>query len=128
MSRLFEDEVVVITGGSSGIGRATAVAFAREGARVAVASRRAEESEETVRLVEAEGSEAIFIRTDVTKAAEAEALIARAEAAGGRVVKPAQKVFWGGYCGYFADPEGHIWEVAHNPFLPLDANNHISLP
>ena len=77
MSRLFEDEVVVITGGSSGIGRATAVAFAREGARVAVASRRAEESEETVRLVEAEGSEAIFIRTDVTKAAEVEALIAK---------------------------------------------------
>jgi NAD(P)-dependent dehydrogenase (short-subunit alcohol dehydrogenase family) len=77
MSRLFEGEVVVITGGSSGIGRATAIAFAREGARVAVASRRAEESEETVRLVEAEGSEAIFIRTDVARAAEVENLIAK---------------------------------------------------
>ncbi len=77
MSRLFEDEVVVITGGSSGIGRATAVAFAREGARVAVASRRAEESEETVRLVQAEGSEAIFIRTDVRNSAEVENLISK---------------------------------------------------
>jgi len=46
-------------------------------------------------------------------------LLARAEAAGGRVLKPAQDVFWGGYHGYFADPEGHVWEVAHNPFSPL---------
>jgi len=77
MSRLFEGEVVVITGGSSGIGRATALAFAREGARVAVASRRAEESEETVRLVKAEGGDAMFVKTDVTKAAEVETLIAK---------------------------------------------------
>lgn len=77
MTRLFEGEVVVITGGSSGIGRATALAFAREGARVSVASRRADESEETVRLVKAEGGEAIFVKTDVTRAKEVEALIVR---------------------------------------------------
>ena len=77
MSRLFEGEVVVITGGSSGIGRATALAFAREGAKVSVASRRSKESEETVRLVKAEGGDAMFVQTDVTKAAEVEALIAR---------------------------------------------------
>lgn len=46
-------------------------------------------------------------------------LLARAEAAGGRIVKPAQDVFWGGYVGYFADPDGHIWEAAWNPFSPL---------
>ncbi|MGZ2256957.1 VOC family protein [Roseobacter sp. A03A-229] len=46
-------------------------------------------------------------------------IIARAEAAGARILKPAQDVFWGGYHGYFADPEGHIWEVAYNPFSPL---------
>ncbi len=39
--------------------------------------------------------------------------------AGGKVLKPAADVFWGGHHGYFADPEGHIWEVAHNPFSPL---------
>ncbi|MGB3245388.1 MAG: VOC family protein [Sulfitobacter sp.] len=42
-----------------------------------------------------------------------------AEQAGGRVLKPAHDVFWGGHIGYFADPEGHIWEVAHNPFSSL---------
>ena len=46
-------------------------------------------------------------------------LLALAEAAGGRVLKPAQEVFWGGFHGYFADPDGHVWEVAHNPFSAL---------
>lgn len=51
---------------------------------------------------------------------EVDAALAVAEAAGGRVVKPGQKVFWGGYSGYFADPEDNLWEVAHNPYWPLD--------
>ena len=46
-------------------------------------------------------------------------LLAAAETAGAQVLKPAQDVFWGGHHGYFADPEGHIWEIAHNPFSPL---------
>jgi catechol 2,3-dioxygenase-like lactoylglutathione lyase family enzyme len=46
-------------------------------------------------------------------------VLAKVEAAGGKVLRPAQDVFWGGHHGYFADPEGHIWEVAHNPFSPL---------
>lgn len=46
-------------------------------------------------------------------------LLAKAEAAGGKILRPAGDVFWGGHIGYFADPEGHIWEVAHNPFSPL---------
>lgn len=48
-------------------------------------------------------------------------LLARVELVGGRVLKPACDVFWGGHHGYFADPEGHVWEVAFNPFSPLDA-------
>ncbi len=42
-------------------------------------------------------------------------MLAAAEKAGGRIVKPAQRAFWGGWYGYFADTEGHLWEVAHNP-------------
>ncbi len=51
-----------------------------------------------------------------------------AEKAGGRIVKPAQRAFWGGWYGYFADPEGHLWEVAHNPGFPIDEEGRIALP
>ncbi len=48
--------------------------------------------------------------------AEVDALLALAAEKGGKLVKPGQKVFWGGYSGYFQDPDGFLWEVAHNPF------------
>ncbi len=47
-------------------------------------------------------------------------LLADAVAAGATLVKPGQKVFWGGYSGYFADPDGFLWEVAWNPDLPIE--------
>ena len=57
--------------------------------------------------------------TDVDEAYEA------ALAAGARPLKAPEKVFWGGYSGYFADPDGHVWEVAHNPYWPLDAEGYL---
>lgn len=68
-------KVAIVTGGSSGIGRATAIAFAREGAKVAIASRRPEEGEETVRLVKEAGSDGFFVKTDVAKAADVSAMV-----------------------------------------------------
>lgn len=47
---------------------------------------------------------------------------------GARAVKKPHEVFWGGYSGYFADPDGHLWELAHNPFMDLDEAGHMSLP
>jgi hypothetical protein len=56
---------------------------------------------------------------NVASAAEVDAVMCEAIAAGARPVKPAQKTFWGGYAGYFQDPDGHLWEVVFNPaFLP----------
>ena len=52
--------------------------------------------------------------------------LAQAEQAGGRLLKPAAKVFWGGYSGYFADPDGHPWEVAHNPFCRINGDGTVS--
>lgn len=72
----FQDKVVLITGGTSGIGRATAVAFSREGASVAIAGRRVEEGNETLRLVQAKGGEGLFVRADVSRPADVESMLA----------------------------------------------------
>jgi len=60
--------------------------------------------------------------------AETDAVMQQAQQAGANIVKPAEKVFWGGYSGYFADPDGHLWEVAYNPYFPFDDNGHLKLP
>jgi catechol 2,3-dioxygenase-like lactoylglutathione lyase family enzyme len=59
---------------------------------------------------------------------DVDAAIERARAAGATVLKPARKTFWGGYAGYFADPDGHLWEVAHNPGFPLSDDGRLLLP
>lgn len=71
----FQGKVVLITGGSSGMGRAAAIAFAKAGANVVVAARRVQESSETVRLLKDTGGEATFIQTDVSRSEEIAALI-----------------------------------------------------
>jgi predicted lactoylglutathione lyase len=59
---------------------------------------------------------------------EVDAALATAEAAGGRITRPAQATDWGGYNGYFADLDGHLWEVAHNPFWPIGDDGRPTLP
>ena len=85
MAGLIAGKVALVTGASSGIGRATALAFAREGAKVVVADVTVEGGEETVAQVKKAGGEAIFVKTDVSKAVEVEALVAKAVATYGRL-------------------------------------------
>ena len=59
---------------------------------------------------------------NVNSEAEVDSVLQEAEKAGGAITKPAQKAFWGGYSGYFSDPDKFLWEVAFNPFSPLGAN------
>lgn len=58
---------------------------------------------------------------------EVTAVLAAAEKAGGRIVKPAQDAFWGGFSGYFADPDGHLWEVAWGAF-PFEDDGSLKIP
>ena len=65
------------------------------------------------------GTGAATLACNLRDKAEVADVLAKAEAAGARVLKPAHDVFWGGHIAYFADPEGHVWELAWNPFSPL---------
>jgi len=59
---------------------------------------------------------------------EVDAIMAEVKAAGATILKPAEDAFWGGYSGYFADPDGHPWEVAWNPNFPIAEDGGIKLP
>ena len=59
---------------------------------------------------------------------EVDAVLDAAAKAGGRIVREAGRAFWGGWYGYFADPDGHLWEVAHNPAFTIADDGTISLP
>jgi predicted lactoylglutathione lyase len=76
----------------------------------------------------AAGFRGVALAWNCRSAAEVDAVIERARKAGASVPKPAQKTFWGGYAGYFADPDGHFWEVAHNPHWPLSDDSRLMLP
>jgi catechol 2,3-dioxygenase-like lactoylglutathione lyase family enzyme len=64
-----------------------------------------------------EGFAGFALAHNVDSEAAVDALMAQATAAGARIVRAARKTDWGGYAGYFADPDGHLWEVAHNPLF-----------
>ena len=74
------------------------------------------------------GFSGITLAHNVATRQEVDGVLAEAVGAGGTLIKPAQETFWGGYAGYFADPDGHLWEVAHNPFWTMDDEGRVRLP
>ncbi|MCA9185674.1 MAG: VOC family protein [Pirellulaceae bacterium] len=74
------------------------------------------------------GYSAVALAQNFASEAEVDEAYRHALACGAEPRKSPQKVFWGGYSGYFADPDGHLWELAHNPFISLDERGHMCLP
>ncbi|HEY7105488.1 MAG TPA: VOC family protein [Acidimicrobiia bacterium] len=70
----------------------------------------------------------VALAVNVDSEAAVDGGLAAAVAAGGALLKPAERVFWGGYSGYFGDPDGHVWEVAYNPGWSLDERGLVRLP
>ena len=75
-----------------------------------------------------QGFSGITLARNVREPADVERLLAIAEAAGAKITKPAQDAFWGGRTGYFADPDGHLWEVAWNPHFTLTEDESLRIP
>ena len=74
------------------------------------------------------GFRGVALAINLGSEAEVDAAFASAEAAGAVIVKPPTRTEWGGYSGYFADPDGHAWELAHNPYWPLGPDGLPQLP
>ena len=69
----------------------------------------------------------ITLAINVESEAAVDAAFEAAEGAGARILKPAERADWGGYSGYFADPDGHPWEVAYNPTFPIGEDGRITI-
>jgi len=78
--------------------------------------------------VEGLGACAMTLAQNVRSRAEVDEVIATAAAAGATVTKPARETFYGGYAGYFADPDGHLWEIAWNPGFTLAEDGTLTVP
>ena len=74
------------------------------------------------------GTGAMTLAQNFSTEAEVDAAFQAALDAGATALKAPEKVFWGGYSGYWADPDGHVWEVAMNPFWPLNDDGSLTLP
>jgi hypothetical protein len=77
---------------------------------------------------EGQGFNGISLAYNARNRTEVDALLKEAATAGAKVIKPAQEAFWGGYSGYFSDPDGFLWEVAWNPHFPIAEDGSIRIP
>ena len=74
---------------------------------------------------EGSGFKGVTLAYNTRSEEEVDNFIQRLSDAGVTIVKQPQKVFWGGYSSYIADPDGHLWEIAYNPFLPMDEKGNV---
>jgi uncharacterized protein len=102
------------------------VVFFQAGGMIMALWSRASLAEDTA-VTDGGGWGGVTLAHNVRSPAEVEAVVAEAEAAGGTVLRQPAATFWGGYSGVFADPDGHPWEVAHNPHWRLDEDGAVRL-
>jgi catechol 2,3-dioxygenase-like lactoylglutathione lyase family enzyme len=79
-------------------------------------------------LAQGNGFAGVTLAYNTRGRGEVDEVLSEAERAGARILKPAQEAFWGGYSGYFADPDGFLWEVAWNPFFTIAENGALQIP
>jgi uncharacterized protein len=103
------------------------VAFFQAGGMIMALWSRAKLAEDSI-MEDGGGWGGITLAHNVRSPAEVDAVLAEADAAGGRVLRPGAATVWGGYSGAFADVDGHPWEVAHNPHWTIGDDGSVRLP
>ncbi len=103
------------------------VVFFRSGGMVVALWDRARLAEDSI-VTDSGGWGGITLAHNVRSPAEVDAVLAEAAAAGGTVARSGAQTFWGGYSGVFLDPDGHPWEIAHNPRWTILEDGSIRLP
>ena len=117
MSGQMAGKVALVTGGGSGVGKATALAFAREGAKVVIASRTQESGERVVQAIKTGGGEAIWIGTDVSQAAQVEALVQAIVVTYGRLDYAFNNAGSGGRGGWVVEIQEEDWDETIDGYL-----------
>ncbi len=117
MSQDLKGKVALVTGGNSGIGRATALAFARRGASVVVAARNAEKGAEVVREIEALGAPALWVQCDVTQSSQVQAMVAQTVTTYGRLDYAFNNAGSGGNGGWVAEMQEQDWDELMTIYL-----------
>jgi catechol 2,3-dioxygenase-like lactoylglutathione lyase family enzyme len=84
-------------------------------------------AEDALTSPEGSGFAGVTLAYNARSEQEVDQIIRDLEAKGVKIAKQPQKVFWGGYSSYFADPDGFLWEVAYNPFFPFDESGNLKL-
>jgi uncharacterized protein len=103
------------------------VAFFQAGGVVLGLYPREKLAEDAMVSSEGSGFSGVTLAYNARSEAEVDAIIADLKSKGVKIAKEPQKVFWGGYSSYFADPDGYLWEVAYNPFFPFDESGNLKL-
>lgn len=103
------------------------IAFFQSGGVVLALFPREELAKDAMTDSEGNGFAGFTLAHNAQSEAEVDAIIEDLKSKGVRIVKEPQKVVWGGYSSYFADPDGCLWEVAYNPFFPFDENGNLKL-
>ena len=103
------------------------VVFFQAGGVVLALFPREELAKDAVVVSEGSGFSGISLAYNAQSETEVDEIISDLRSKGVKIVKEPQKVFWGGYSSYFADPDNYLWEVAHNPFFPFDDQGNLKL-
>lgn len=109
-------------------GSQAAVAFYQVGSVAFALFGRDDLADDATVSAQGSGFTGFTLAHNVATEAAVDATLAEAVAAGATLVRSGEKAPWGGFRGYFADPDGFLWEVCYNPFFPLDADGFVQLP